>query len=181
VRARIRSGLKTKGTVVALVFNFVDILAHGRSESEILQEIAPDDSAFRSLTRSWFMHSELLETMRAMGRQGAKVVVTTDHGSILARRATLARGNRDTSTNLRYKFGSNLGCDDKEAIHVRKPAEYSLPAEGPSKEYIIAKEDYYFVYPTRFRSYEKRYKGSFQHGGVSLEEMVLPCAILDPK
>jgi CheY-like chemotaxis protein len=179
VRRQIESGLPN--SFVALVFNFVDILAHGRSESEILQEIAPDDSAFRSLTRSWFMHSELLETIRAMGRQGAKVIITTDHGSILAKRATLARGNRDTSTNLRYKFGSNLGCDEKEAIHVRKPSEYNLPAEGPSKEYIIAKEDYYFVYPTRFRSYEKRYKGSFQHGGVSLEEMVLPCATLEPR
>jgi len=166
---------------VSLVYNFVDILSHSRSESEILQEIAPDEPAFRSLVRSWFNHSALYDIMREMGRQGATVVVTTDHGAMLGRRAALIRGNRDTSTNLRYKFGSNLGCDERETFLIRDPAEYKLPSDGASKQYAIAKEDYYFVYPTEFHKYERQYRGSFQHGGISLEEMVLPCATMVPK
>jgi CheY-like chemotaxis protein len=166
---------------VSLVYNFVDILSHSRSESEILQEIAPDEPAFRSLVRSWFNHSALYDIIREMGRQGATVVVTTDHGAVLGRRAALIRGNKDTTTNLRYKFGSNLGCDEKETLLISDPAAYKLPSDGASKQYAIAKEDYYFVYPTEFHKYEKQYRGSFQHGGISLEEMILPCATMVPR
>ncbi|MEA3408753.1 MAG: response regulator [Candidatus Eisenbacteria bacterium] len=166
---------------VSLVYNFVDILSHSRSESEILQEIAPDEPAFRSLVRSWFNHSALYDIMREMARQGATVIVTTDHGAVLGRRAALIRGNRDTSTNLRYKFGSNLGCDEKETFLIKDPAAFKLPSDGASKQYAIAKEDYYFVYPTEFHKYERQYRGSFQHGGISLEEMILPCATMVSK
>jgi CheY-like chemotaxis protein len=166
---------------VSVVYNFVDILSHSRSESEILQEIAPDEPAFRSLVRSWFNHSALYDIIREMARQEATVVVTTDHGAMLGRRAALIRGNRDTSTNLRYKFGSNLGCDEKETFLIKDPATYRLPSDGASKQYAIAKEDYYFVYPTEFHKYERQYRGSFQHGGISLEEMILPCAVMVPK
>ncbi|MFH1689004.1 MAG: response regulator [Candidatus Eisenbacteria bacterium] len=166
---------------VSIVYNFVDILSHSRSESEILQEIAPDEPAFRSLVRSWFNHSALYHIMREMARQGATVVVTTDHGAMLGRRAALIRGNRDTSTNLRYKFGSNLGCDERETFLIKNPSDFKLPSDGVSKQYAIAKEDYYFVYPTEFHKYERQYRGSFQHGGISLEEMILPCATMVPK
>jgi DNA-binding NarL/FixJ family response regulator len=166
---------------VSLVYNFVDILSHSRSESEILQEIAPDEPAFRSLVRSWFNHSALYHIIAEMARQKATVVLTTDHGAVLGRRAALVRGNRETSTNLRYKFGSNLGCDEKETFLIKVPSEYRLPSDGPSKQYAIAKEDYYFVYPTEFHRYERQYKGSFQHGGISLEEMILPCAVMLPR
>jgi len=166
---------------VAMVFNVVDILTHGRNQSEILQQIAPDEAAFRSVVRSWFSHSVLLDILRACARKKVRVVMTTDHGSVLGRRASLVYGRRDTSTNLRYKFGDNLKCDDKQAIIVRRPAEYRLPAESGTKTYIFAKEYFYFVYPTNFRDYEKHYQGSFQHGGVSLEEMILPCLTLTPK
>jgi len=166
---------------VSLVYNFVDILSHSRSESEILQEIAPDEAAFRSLVRSWFNHSALYDIIAEMARQGATVVLTTDHGAVLGRRAALIRGNRETSTNLRYKFGSNLGCDEKETFLIKEPARFKLPADGASKQYAIAKEDYYFVYPTEFHRYERQYRGSFQHGGISLEEMILPCAVLEPR
>jgi len=166
---------------MSIVYNFVDILSHSRSESEILQEIAPDEPAFRSLVRSWFNHSALFDIMREMARQGATVVVTTDHGAMLGRRAALIRGNRDTSTNLRYKFGSNLGCDERETFLIKDPSDYKLPSDGASKQYAIAKEDYYFVYPTEFHKYERQYRGSFQHGGISLEEMILPCATMVPK
>ncbi|UCG52486.1 MAG: PglZ domain-containing protein, partial [Candidatus Latescibacterota bacterium] len=166
---------------VAMVFNFVDILTHGRNQSEILQQIAPDEAAFRSVVRSWFSHSVLLNILKALAKKKVTVVMTTDHGSVLGRRATLVYGRRDTSTNLRYKFGDNLKCDDKQAILTRKPTEYRLPAESKTKTYVFAKEYYYFVYPTNYRDYEKHYHGSFQHGGVSLEEMVLPCLTLTPK
>jgi CheY-like chemotaxis protein len=167
--------------LVSMVYNFVDILSHSRSESEILQEIAPDEAAFRSLVRSWFNHSALYYIIAEMARQRATVVLTTDHGAMLGRRAALIRGNRETSTNLRYKFGSNLGCTEKETFLIKVPARFKLPSDGASKQYAIAKEDYYFVYPTEFHRYERQYKGSFQHGGISLEEMILPCAVMVPK
>lgn len=167
--------------LVALVFNFLDILAHGRSQSEILQEIAPNESAFRSLMRSWFIHSALFDILQKISRHGAVVVITTDHGSILGRKASLVHGNRDTSTNLRYKFGDNINGDPKQTLLVKKPKRFKLPAEGPAKNYILAKENYYFVYPTRFHEYERQYLGTFQHGGISLEEMIVPCITLTPK
>jgi len=168
-------------SLVSLVYNFGNILSHSRSESEILQEIAPDEAAFRSLVRSWFNHSALYHILIEMARHKAAVVLTTDHGVTLGRRAALVRGNRETSTNLRYKFGSNLGCNEKETFLITNPARFKLPSDGASKQYAIAKEDYYFVYPTDFHRYERQYKGSFQHGGISLEEMVLPCAVMLPK
>jgi len=166
---------------VALVFNFVDILTHGRNQSEILQQLLPDEAAFRSLMHSWFSHSVLRDILAELARAKVKVVLTTDHGSILGRKASLVHGRRDTSTNLRYKFGDNLKVDDKQAIIARNPQDYRLPSESRTKNYIFAKEYFYFVYPTNFRDYEKAYEGSFQHGGVSLEEMVLPCLTLTPR
>jgi len=166
---------------VTLVFNFLDILAHGRSQSDILQEIAPDESAFRSLMRSWFTHSALYDILQQIAQHNAVIVITTDHGSILGKRASLVHGNRETSTNLRYKFGENINGDPKQTVLIKNPTDYMLPAESPSKNYIIAKENYYFVYPTRFHEYEKQYHGTFQHGGISLEEMIIPCVTLYPR
>jgi CheY-like chemotaxis protein len=167
--------------LVAMVFNFVDILAHGRSESEIIQELAPDEGGFRSLMRSWFVHSSLFDILKSVAGQDAEVVITTDHGSVLGKRAALVRGDRGTSTNLRYKFGNNIGCDEKQAVNVKNPEDFRLPSEGLNKNYLMAKEDYYFVYPTRYHEFEKHYKGSFQHGGISMEEMIIPCALLTSK
>ena len=166
---------------VSLVFNFVDILTHGRNQSEILQELVPNESAFRSLMRTWFSHSVLRDILQSLARAGVKVVMTTDHGSILGRKASLVYGRRDTSTNVRYKYGENLKCDEKQAIITREPGEFRLPTESKTKNYVFAKEYFYFVYPTNFRDYEKHFEGSFQHGGVSLEEMVLPCLTLTPR
>jgi DNA-binding response OmpR family regulator len=166
---------------VAMVFNFLDILAHGRSQSDILQEIAPDESAFRSLMRSWFVHSALFEILQRISKHGATVIITTDHGSILGARASLVHGNRDTSTNLRYKFGENINGDPRQMLLIRKPLEFKLPAEAPSKNYILAKENFYFVYPTKFHEYERQYLGTFQHGGISLEEMIVPSVTMKPR
>jgi hypothetical protein len=176
-QARSFSGLG----LVALVYNFLDILAHGRSESELLQELAPDEAAFRAVMKAWFTHSPLYELLRSLSTQDCTVVVTSDHGAVLARRAALVRGNRDTSTNLRYKFGLNLNCDPKQAVILRQPMDFMLPADGINKNYILAREDYYFVYPTRFHQFERQFRGSFQHGGISIEEMVLPLAVLEPR
>ena len=167
--------------LVALVYNFLDILAHGRSESELLQELAPDEAAFRSVMKAWFLRSPLYEILRALGQQGFTIVLTTDHGAVLARRASKVHGNRDTSTNLRYKFGLNLNCDPKEAVILRDPKVFKLPDDSVNKNYILAREDFFFVYPTRFHEYERQFRGSFQHGGISIEEMVLPRVTLLPR
>jgi hypothetical protein len=164
--------------LVALVYNTLDLLAHGRSESELLQEVAPDEAAFRTLTASWFAHSSLFELLKVMAGQEVTVIITTDHGALLGRRATRVLGDRETSTNLRYKFGTNLGCDPRHAVQVKNPARFRLPADSLVKNYILAKEDYYFVYPTNYHEYERQYRDTFQHGGISLEEMVLPVATL---
>ncbi len=171
----------TSHDLSALVYSFVDILTHGRSQSEILREIVPDETAFRTLTRSWFGHSALFELLKNLSERDGLVVLTSDHGSVLCTRSTKVYGNKDTSTNVRYKFGRNLGCNEKQALHVRRPRDFKLPTDNLVTDYIIAKEDYYFVYPTRFREYERQYYGGFQHGGISLEEMIVPLALLEPR
>jgi hypothetical protein len=166
--------------LVAMVFNFVDIVAHTRSESVVLKEMLPTESAYRSFTKTWFSHSVLYEILRMIRSEKAVVVVTTDHGSVLSRRSAVVLGDRETSPNVRYKFGNNLNCDTRQAIKVKDPEDYLLPRGGLNKNYIIAKEDYYFVYPTNQHEYERYYKDTFQHGGVSLEEMILPCITMVP-
>ena len=171
-----------RGTpLLSVVFNFLDHLVHGRSESDILKEMAPDEAAFRTLMKSWFMHSSLYDVLKQLARWDCKVVITTDHGAILGGKGTVARGRRDASTHLRYKYGENLGCEAKAAVKVDRPEDYRLPRFTRYTNYIFAREDYYFVYQTNFHEYERQFRGSFQHGGISLEEMILPVAILTPK
>jgi CheY-like chemotaxis protein len=166
----------------SIVVNFVDMLAHGRSDSSLLKEIAPDESAYRSLTRSWFLHSSLFGMLRTLSRnKHVTVILTTDHGSIRSLRGSKVLGDREASTNLRYKYGRNLKSDDKAAIYVKNPLDFKLPRRGVAVNYIIAKEDYYFVYPTDYHKYLNQYRDSFQHGGVSMEEMILPVVKLIPK
>ncbi|MBS14168.1 MAG: response regulator [Gemmatimonadetes bacterium] len=167
--------------LMSVVYNFLDMLTHGRSESEILKEMAPDESAFRSLTRSWFAHSSLLEMLRKLAQTDSVVVLTTDHGCVLGAHATVAYGDRDTSTNLRYKFGKSLGSDPKSSVHLKDPDHFGLPTIGVGTNFIFAKEDFYFVYPNRFNEYQRQYANSFQHGGISLEEMILPVAVMEGK
>jgi len=167
--------------LMAVVINFLDILTHGRSESEIMQEMAPNEPAFRSLTRSWFSHSSLLEMLRKLSETDSVVVLTTDHGCVMSSRASMVRGNRDTSTSLRYKYGKSLRCDARHAVHIRDPESYGLAGVGAGTDFIFAREDYYFVYPTRFHDYQRQYANSFQHGGISMEEMILPVGVLRRK
>ncbi len=171
----------TDTRLVAIVFNFIDFLAHSRSDSEVLKEIAPDEAAYRSLTLSWFEHSILLKILKKLARSGNKIIITSDHGSIRSMHGAKVIGDRETSTSLRYKHGRSLKCDTKYAINIKNPEEYKLPARGINTNYLIAKEDYYFVYPTDFHHYLNYYKDSFQHGGVSMEEMILPVIQLEAK
>lgn len=171
-----------RNRLTAVVVNFVDMLAHGRSDSQLLKEIAPDEAAYRSLTKSWFMHSSLYGMFRALSRQkNIRIVLTTDHGSIRSLRGTKVIGDREASTNLRYKYGRNLKADERHAIFVKNPADFRLPKRSVTINYLIAKEDYYFVYPTDYHKYIAQYRDSFQHGGISMEEMILPVVRLTPK
>ena len=167
--------------MVTFVFNFLDILAHGRSNNVILKEIAGTEAAFRSLMKSWFVHSPLFGILKAFAARDFTVVVTSDHGSVLCKRGTIAHGKRDTSTNLRYKYGDNLNSDRKESVLVKKPEQWHLPSFTLATTYILAKEDFYFVYPNNYNQMVRQFQNSFQHGGISLEEMVVPLAVMTPK
>ena len=167
--------------LVSIVYNFLDMLTHGRAHSNLLREIAPDEKGFRSLVQSWFENSALFETLKKIHRTDAVVVLTTDHGAVKGTRASKVFGDRQTSTSLRYKHGKNLRCDAKDALMITEPEEYGLPSSGLGSNYIIAKEDFYFVYPTKFNEYQRQYKGSFQHGGISLDEVILPLVTMEPR
>lgn len=172
----------TKNKLTSIVVNFVDMLAHGRSDSKILKEIAPNEAAYRSLTASWFTHSSLFSMLKTLSRhKNVKIVLTTDHGSIRCLHGAKVLGDREASTNLRYKFGRNLKCDERQAVFVKNPNDFRLPRRGVTVNYILAKEDYFFVYPTDFHKYFNQYRDSFQHGGISMEEMILPVITLTPK
>ena len=165
----------------AVVVNFVDVLAHSRSDSAVLKEIAPDERAYRGLTRTWFEHSWLFQALKDLASTECTVVVTTDHGAVRSLHAAKVIGDRHTSTALRYKYGRNLKCDDRHAIFVKDPESYGLPSTGINSNYIIAKEDYYFVYPTNYNQYLNKYRDTVQHGGASMEEMILPVITMLPK
>lgn len=165
----------------ALVFNFVDILAHSRSSSKVIKEMIPDEAAFRSTTRSWFEHSHLYKAMRKLAQNGNTIVLTTDHGSIRGLHGAKVIGDRETSTSLRYKYGKNIKVSPKDAMIIDNPRDYKLPARGVNTNYIFAKEDNYFVYPTNYHYFLNYYADSFQHGGISLEEMILPIITMEPK
>jgi CheY-like chemotaxis protein len=172
----------TSNQVTAIVLNAVDMIAHSRSDYAILKEIAPDEAAYRSLTKSWFTHSSFFGMLKVLKDvPNVRIVITTDHGSIRCMRGVKVLGDRDTSTNLRYKFGKNVKADDRHAIQLSNPEDFMIPKQGITVNNIIAKEDYYFVYPTDYHYYLQRYRDSFQHGGISMEEMIVPIIELTPR
>ncbi len=164
-----------------IVYNFVDMLSHARTDMAMIRELAPDESAYRSITRSWLMHSPLLELFRRLAEKKVKVVVTTDHGTIRVKRPYKIIGDKNTNTNLRYKQGKNLGFDEDDVLVVRKPERFFLPKINVSTAYVFTVEDYFFAYPNNYNYYVNYYKDTFQHGGVSLEEMIVPFVQLSPK
>jgi len=182
VRARVNSALKKEGSVIALVFNFVDLMTHGRSESPILMEVARDEAALRDLTRAWFERSTAYQVLLEAAAQGHRVILTTDHGSILCQRPTTVFARRDATANLRYKFGQDLRAEvPSTAFGTSDEKDLRLPAGRLGKTYLIALEDHFFVYPTKLREYQARYRNSFLHGGISPEEMIVPVAGLTPR
>src|SRR5947208_2860670 len=168
--------------VTALVFNFVDQLTHGRSESAILYEVARDEAALRSLTRTWFERSPVLAALQEAERRGVPVLLTTDHGSIHCETPATVYAKRDATANLRYKFGEDLKSEDPgAAILVEDLKGFGLPGMGLGVRLLLATSDRFFVYPTKLREYQARYRGSFLHGGVTPEEVILPVALLTPR
>jgi DNA-binding response OmpR family regulator len=168
--------------VTALVFNFIDQLTHGRTENSTLFEVARDTPALRNLTRTWFERSPLWDALREAERREVPVLLTTDHGSIHCHTPATVFAKRDTTSNLRYKFGEDLKAQDPEAaILVEDLQSFGLPARTPTTRLLLATGDRFFVYPTKLREYQARYRGAFLHGGVSPEEVILPIALLTPR
>jgi len=167
--------------LVVLVYNFLDLVAHHRSKNQILKEAIPDEKALRDFTKHWFIHSNFYSTLKQISKQGATVIITTDHGSIRVNRASQIIGDKETTTTVRYKQGKNLKINSKNALLIKNPAEYGLPVRNIVDNYAITRDDYYFVYPNSFHQYQKQFNGTFQHGGISMEEMILPLAVCKPK
>ena len=166
--------------LTVLVYNFVDMLSHARTEMDVIKELASDDAAYRSITRSWFRHSYLLDLLKELSAQPVKVVITSDHGSVRVNNPVKVIGDRNTTTNLRYKQGKNLNYNPKQVYEVRAPSKIHLPRTNVSSSYIFATGDDFFAYPNNYNYYANYYRNTFQHGGISLEEMLVPCVILEP-
>lgn len=157
-----------------IVYNFVDALSHARTEIEVIKELAPDEAAYRSLTRSWILHSPLLDTLKKIGEKKCHLVIATDHGTIRVTKPTRIVGDRNTNTNLRYKTGKTLSYDKREVFEVKNPGDAFLPKSHLTASYAFALDDHYFVYPNNYNQFVTHFKDTFQHGGISMEEMLIP-------
>ena len=164
-----------------LVINFIDMLSHARTESKMVRELANNESAYRSITLSWLRHSVLSELFKRLAQSDFKVVITTDHGSIRASKPIKIIGDRNTNTNLRYKLGKNLAYNAKEVFAIKDPRKAQLPAPNLSTSYVFAYGDSFFAYPNNYNYYVSYYKDTFQHGGISMEEMLIPLVTLTPR
>lgn len=164
-----------------LVINFIDMLSHARTESKMIRELANSDAAYRSLTESWFRHSSVMDIFRQIASLGYKVILTTDHGTIRVENPIKVIGDKNTSTNLRYKEGKNLNYNSREVYEMKKPQKFGLPTLNVSSTFIFARNRDFFSYPNNYNYYVQYYKGTFQHGGISMQEMLVPLIELEPK
>ena len=164
-----------------IVFNFIDRLSHALTESKMIRELASTDAAYRSLTESWFRHSSASELLRKIAESGYRVVLTTDHGTIRSDNPIKVVGDKNTNTNLRYKLGKNLTYNEKQVYAVKTPARLGLPSPNISTQYVFATNNDFFAYPNNYNHYVQYYKGTFQHGGISMEEMLIPLISMQPK
>lgn len=164
-----------------IVYNFVDMLSHARTDMEVIRELADDEPAYRSITRSWLEHSPLMDIIKQLAERKIKVVITTDHGTVHVKDPAKVVGDRNVNTNLRYKTGKTLDYNKKDVFEIRNPQDAFLPKQHVSSVYIFAKEYKFFAYPNNYNYYVKYYQNTFQHGGVSLEEMIIPYVTLSAK
>ena len=170
-----------KNDLNVVVFNFIDMLSHARTESKMVRELANNESAYRSITLSWFRHTVISDFFRQLAQTDYKVIVTTDHGSIRCTQPVKIIGDRNTNTNLRYKLGKNLGYDDKNLFVIKEPQKAMLPSPNLSTSYVFATGDSFFAYPNNYNYYVSYYRDTFQHGGISMEEMIIPLITLESK
>lgn len=164
-----------------VVFNFVDMLSHARTDVKIFRDLAPDEAAYRSLVQSWFRHSSISQLFKILSEQKVKIVLTTDHGSIRVKNAIKVIGDKATNVNLRYKVGKSLAYDKKEVLALQRPDAAGLPCPNLSSTYIFADNQNFIAYPNNYNYYVQYYKDTFQHGGISLEEMIIPIITMSPK
>ena len=170
-----------KNDLNVLVVNFIDMLSHARTESKMVRELAHDEAAYRSLTVSWFRHSIMSQLLRQLAQTDYQVIITTDHGSIRTNSPVKIIGDRNTNTNLRYKLGKNLSYDDKDLFVIKDPQKAFLPSPNISTSYVFATGDKFFAYPNNYNYYVTYYRNTFQHGGISMEEMIIPFITLKGK
>ncbi len=169
-----------KSNIITFVVDFFDLLMQNRTSSSMLQEITNDESGFRTLTQSWFQHSALLNIIKELSYRNYTIVLTSDHGSTSCSRGTELYGAQEWGKNLRYKFGKDISCDERTVLFLGEPIHYGLPTFEDDTACIIAKENYYFIHPEKFEFYSKQYRNSFQQGGISMEELIMPLGIFTP-
>lgn len=164
-----------------VVYNFVDMMSHSRTEMEMIRELADDEKAYRSITRSWFLNSPLLEALKKISEKKVKIIITTDHGTIRVKEPVKIVGDKSVNTNLRYKQGRNLNYDKREVFEIKNPADAMLPRQHLSQAFVFARRSDFFAYPNNYNYYVTYYRNTLQHGGISMEEMLIPFAVLESK